>query len=88
MRTTIDIDEDLLIAAKELARREGASAGVIVSRLLRRSLTGLDSADGRRAASASKVEQPITCGFEPFVAKPGVVTSLEQVNALREAEGI
>ena len=30
----------------------------------------------------------ITCGVEPFVAKPGVVTSLEQVNALREAEGI
>ena len=88
MRTTIDIDEDLLIAAKELARREGASAGVIVSRLLRRSLTGLDSADGSRAASAGKAEQPITCGFEPFVAKPGVVTSLEQVNALREAEGI
>ena len=88
MRTTIDIDEDLLIAAKELARREGASAGVIVSRLLRRSLTGLDSADGSRAARASKAEQPITCGFEPFVAKPGVVTSLEQVNALREAEGI
>jgi Arc/MetJ family transcription regulator len=88
MRTTIDIDDDLLMAAKELARREGASAGVIVSRLLRRALTGLDSADGSRAVSASKAEQPITCGFEPFVAKPGVVTSLEQVNALREAEGI
>jgi len=88
MRTTIDIDEDLLMAAKELARREGASAGVIVSRLLRRALTGLDSADGSRAVSASKAEPAITCGFEPFVAKPGVVTSLEQVNALREAEGI
>ena len=53
-----------------------------------RVISGLDSADGSRAASASKAEQPITCGFEPFVAKPGVVTSLEQVNALREAEGI
>jgi Arc/MetJ family transcription regulator len=41
MRTTLDIDDDVLAAAKELARHEGATAGQIVSRLLRRSLTGL-----------------------------------------------
>ena len=31
MRTTLDIDDDLLAAAKELARREGRSAGQVVS---------------------------------------------------------
>lgn len=80
MRTTLDIDDDLLLAAKEIARREGASAGTVVSRLLRHSLTGLDP-DG--AAKA-----PAVGGFAPFAAKPGVVTSLDQVNRLRDAEGI
>jgi len=39
MRTTLDIDDDVLAAAKELARRENSSAGRIVSRLLRDALT-------------------------------------------------
>lgn len=83
MRTTLDIDDDLLLAAKELARREGASAGAIVSRLLRRSLTGSDL-----AATAGQAMEEGVAGFAPFAARPGVVTSLEQLNALRESEGI
>lgn len=88
MRTTLDIDHDLLLVAKELARREGASAGAVVSRLLRRSLTGLHAEEAGSLASPVNPKGASTCGFEPFSAKPGVVTSLEQVNALREAEGI
>ncbi|WP_310390069.1 CopG family transcriptional regulator [Roseateles sp.] len=87
MRTTLDIEDDLLLAAKELARREGASAGAIVSRLLRRSLTGLDATPASSKSSHGLVDAS-NCGFEPFAAKPGVVTSLDEVNALREAEGI
>ncbi len=41
MRTTLDIEDDLLIAAKEMARREHTSAGRIVSRLMRQALTQL-----------------------------------------------
>jgi hypothetical protein len=37
MRTTLDIDDDVLRAAKELAQRERVSAGQVVSRLLFRS---------------------------------------------------
>ena len=81
MRTTLDIDDDLLHAAKDLARREGASAGAVVSRLLRQSLTGVDR-------SATTSAQAGVAGFSPFAGKPGVVTSLAEVNALREAEGI
>ena len=40
MRTTLDIDEDVLAAAKELARRQRLSTGRVVSRLLRQGLTG------------------------------------------------
>ena len=71
MRTTLNIDDDLLAAVKELARREGATVGHVVSRLLRRSLTG-----------GSMV------GFIPFSAKPGVMATNVQVNALRDAEGL
>ena len=84
MRTTIDIDDDLLAAAKELARREGRTAGEVVSRLLRRSLTGQDTP----ASSVAGTRARRVAGFEPFPARPGVVTTNAQVNALRNAEGI
>lgn len=38
MRTTLDIDGDLLQAAKELADQRGVSAGRVVSDLLRKAL--------------------------------------------------
>jgi hypothetical protein len=82
MRTTIDIEDDLLAASKELARHEGTTAGVVISRLLRQALTGQNPA--ARSAKAPRA----VAGFRPFAAKPGVVTTLEQVNALRDAEGI
>ena len=82
MRTTLEIDDDLLAAAKELARREGATAGQIVSRLLRSSLTGV-------AATAPKRSRARTvAGFVPFPARAGVVVTNEQVDALRDAEGV
>ena len=83
LRTTLDIDDDLMAAAKELARRERSSAGKVVSRLLRQSLTGA------RAPLAKSVGHPRTvAGFKPFPARPGVVVTDEEVDALREAEGI
>jgi hypothetical protein len=39
MRTTLDIDDDVLQAAKELARTRGKTAGQVVSELARRALT-------------------------------------------------
>lgn len=82
MRTTIDIDDDLLAATKELARKEGRTAGQVVSRLLRHSLTGTSSSRLQRARRT-----PVA-GFEPFAAKKGVVTTNAQVDALRDAEGV
>ena len=83
MRTTLDIDDDLLAAAKELARRDGATAGQVVSRLLRSSLTGAGP-----AARSSARQRPGVAGFRPFPAKPGVVATNEQVNALRDSEAV
>ena len=39
MRTTLDIDEDILSAAKELAKAEGRTMGEVISDLARRALT-------------------------------------------------
>ena len=38
MRTTLDIDEDVLLAAKELAAATGRTAGQVVSDLARKGL--------------------------------------------------
>jgi Arc/MetJ family transcription regulator len=83
MRTTLDIDDDLLAATKEIARNEGATAGQVVSRLLRDSLTG-----AARVSRSARARSPAVAGFQPFPAKPGVVVTTEQVNALRDAEGV
>jgi hypothetical protein len=39
MRTTLDIDDDVLEAAKQLAKKKNSTAGEIISDLARRALT-------------------------------------------------
>jgi hypothetical protein len=83
MRTTLDIDDDVLAAAKELSRQQGLSAGAVVSMLLRRALLG--TADPATPAAADAVTPPN--GFRPFASR-GVPVTNELVHALRDAEGI
>ncbi|CDH45498.1 DUF6364 family protein [Candidatus Contendibacter odensensis] len=79
MRTTLDIDEDVLAAAKELARHQRTSTGRMVSRLLRQGLP-VSSSDQPHSSI------PPATGFHPFPA--GRVVTNNAVNALREAEGV
>ena len=46
MRTTLDIDDDILAAAKDLARAEGRTMGQVVSDLARRALTSPVTGNG------------------------------------------
>jgi hypothetical protein len=39
MRTTLDIDDDVLNAAKELAKASNSTAGEVISHLVRKALT-------------------------------------------------
>jgi len=39
MRTTLDIDDDVLAAAKELASGQNSTAGKVISDLVRKALT-------------------------------------------------
>jgi hypothetical protein len=41
MRTTLDIDDDVLIAAKELSAMRKTSVGQVISDLARQALVGL-----------------------------------------------
>ena len=80
MRTTLDIEDDVLAAAKELAQRQGVSAGQVVSRLLRSALTG--------EASAQRSDAPVVAGFRPFAASDQRLVSNEQIDKLRDLEGL
>ena len=48
MRTTLDIDADVLESAKEIAARRGTTAGRILSELARSALTPRDRARRKR----------------------------------------
>ncbi|MBA3596132.1 MAG: hypothetical protein H0W40_01955 [Methylibium sp.] len=84
MRTTLDIEDDVLAAAKELARRERKSAGAVLSELARRALTGAPASGTAPARSGRK---PAVAGFRAFPARGKVVTD-ELIDALRDAEGL
>ena len=80
MRITLNIDDDVLIAVKELARRESRSLGDVVSRLLRQSMT-------RSVADNSAGSEPeAEFGFHPFPKRDGIVTN-ELIDRLREETG-
>ena len=77
MRTTLDIDDDVLRAAKELARREKKTAGAVISELTRRALTAPAPATTRGPKAVH--------GFRPFPKRGGIVTN-EQIDKLREED--
>lgn len=89
MRTTLDISDDVLFAAKEVARRDKKTLGQIASDLMRR---GLNSP----AVAASPVGKPgaddidsrfQALGFRTLPPRGGLVTN-ELINRLREQEGV
>lgn len=79
MRTTIDIEDDVLAAAKELARLQNVSAGQVVSKLLRDALAG--------GQSQNQFETRQVGGFRPFPARGAIVTN-DKIDQLRDLEGI
>ena len=74
MRTTIAIDDDVLAAAKAIARQRNQTVGKVVSELARNSLRP-------PAASAERNGVPLLP-----VRRPDVVVTLDIVNALRDEQ--
>jgi hypothetical protein len=77
MRTTLDIDNDVLSAAKELGRRQGRTAGKVISELARQALTHTPDASGDRDQGFF--------GFQPLPAD-GVVVTNELIDSLRDED--
>ena len=78
MRTTLNIDTELLVAAKKLAKRENKTDGQVISELLRQALS--THADNMQTTEALNRD---LYGFQPVPSRGGVVTN-EHINTLRE----
>jgi hypothetical protein len=76
MRTTLDIDDDVLAAAKERARRHKKTTGEVISELARSALTA--PPPDRPTLRAKDLY-----GFRPFPRRGGIVTN-ELIDKLRE----
>jgi len=82
VRTTLDIDDDVLLAAKERAARERTSVGAVVSRLARDALSG----KARSPASAAARKRKSAGRFAVMPRRDEIVT-LEKVRRLLDDEG-
>ena len=80
MRTTLTVDDDVLFAAKERARREHRTTGEVLSDLARQALTN------QHDRAPQEPEAPFH-GFEPFPHR-GEATSNALIDRLREDEAI
>jgi hypothetical protein len=74
MRTTLDIDDDILAAAKELAAAGNSTAGQVISDLARRALT-----------QAARDAPTVRNGFELLPARGAIVTA-EFIDKLLEED--
>jgi hypothetical protein len=70
MRTTLDLDDDVLSSAKEIALREKKTAGQVLSELARKGLT-----QGSATTAPAKREPAPVHGFRPFERRGAVVTN-------------
>lgn len=80
MRTTLSIDDDVLLAVKERAAREKRSVGEVLSELACSALNGVG---GDRAAG----DAPSRHGFRPLPRRGGQVSNA-LVDQLRDEEGV
>lgn len=75
MRTTLDIDDDVLLAAKEIASAHGLTAGKALSDLARKGL------------ETPKRTQKVRNGVPIFERRPGEpILTLEMVNDMLNDE--
>jgi hypothetical protein len=77
MRTTLDIADDVLQAAKERAKRERKTIGEMISELARRALT--------TPQEPLSKEPKAVYGLKPFARRGGIVTN-QLINKLREED--
>jgi len=85
MRTTVNIEDDVLIASKDIARREKKSLGDVLSELVRRALQSPAAASNKRSELDRRL---IQLGLVPYYAPKGKAVTNEQINRLKEEHGL
>jgi hypothetical protein len=86
MRTTLDIDSDVLAAAKALAQSGHSTAGRVISDVMRRAIAlGLAHANAPEAAHKMPVPKAVY-GFSPLISGGNIVTN-DMVRASRDELG-
>jgi hypothetical protein len=73
VRTTLDLDDDVLEAAKEMGELRGVTAGKVVSDLVRKALTRESS-------------ETVRNGVPLLPRRGGRIVTMKLVNELRDAE--
>ena len=80
MRTTLDIDDDVLAAAKELAKAGKSTAGEVISDLARKALTQPAAVAGEPQTSHGFLDED---GWYVLPSRGGVVTN-ELIDKIQE----
>jgi hypothetical protein len=87
MRTTLDIDEDVLQAAKELAAHEKTTAGKILSRFFRRGLHASHEKQDQTPRVGESSTSTLKNGV-PVLRSRGGIVSTEKVREIMEDEAV
>jgi len=89
MRTTLDIADDILFAAKEMAQREKKSLGQVISELARCAFASAATPNpaDTPVATPQVSERLASYGIHPLPKRGGVISN-ELIDRLRDAEGI
>jgi hypothetical protein len=90
MRTTLDLDDDVLAAAKALAKAGQTTAGRIISDTMRRAIqSGLaDPAGTPVSPTSAQAEPPPSAYGFVSITEPGQhIVTADMVRALREELG-
>jgi hypothetical protein len=87
MRTTLDIADDVLFAAKEIAQREKKSIGQVMSDLARKAFA-VGAYQPQEVQTVPHVSERLAqYGIQPLPSR-GAVISNELIERLRDAEGV
>jgi len=88
MRTTLDLDEDILAAAKSLAKAGRTTAGRIISDTMRRAIQlGLTDPSQTAPTKSLAMEPPAVYGFLPLTTPGQHIVTSDMVRAIRDDIG-
>jgi hypothetical protein len=80
MRTTLDIDDDVLMAAEELAKSRKSTAGEVISELARKALTASAELSGVKGPGGAVLRN----GWYVLPRREGPLVTSELIQQLRD----